>query len=203
MRRITSCVSALAVAMGIGLSGCVDQQTPMEPEISPESAGPFFSYQPAPGFDVVRRTHALTQSVIGVGTVGPKGGKIRLKAAGIVLDIPRGALRANTEITVTAPAGDALAFTFEPHGLVFRKPATISLKWKHTTAAAALTDLLEAGGRGHPRGGALRLDAFMGVYFEGDVSRGVEPLEILDIFLKKKKLLFTIGHFSGYAVAGG
>ena len=208
MRRIFSWVNALVLAVGIGLSGCFDQQTPLEPETYPEVSRPFFSYQPAPGFDALRRTSPLTERVSVTRAIGPEGGEIELEEAGIVLHIPEGALDARTEITVTALAGDAVAFTFSPHGLLFLKPATIRLDVEGTTAEEALEDFLESSTHDEDDddeddNGLLRLHAFLGVYFVGDPSNGVvQPLEILETFLDDDEIIFRIEHFSGYAVVG-
>ena len=213
MRRTFRCVNAIALALAvvIGLAACADQQTPFEPEVaSPEVSAPFFSHQPAPGFDVLRRTTPLARSVSITQTVGRGGGEIELEGAGIVLDIPSGALDARTEITITAPAGDAVAFTFSPHGLAFMKAATIRLDAENTTAEQTLEDLKdyfeahESDGDDDDDGdGLLLLDAFLGVYFAGDLTNGVEPLEILQTFLDDDDIIFRIGHFSGYAIVGG
>ena len=195
MPRIFRCVKALALVGAIGLSGCGDRQMPMAPDTSPQVLRPFFSQQPAPGFDVLRRTRPLRKDVSSTKAIGVKGGTIKLKGAGFVLEIPKGALKAKTEITVTAAAGDAIAFTFSPHGLPFLKPATIRLHVPGTRAEEALAHLLASNGR-------IPLPTFKGIYFVGDVSGGVQPLEILETFLEKKQIIFLIGHFSGYAVVG-
>ena len=209
MRRSFRCVNAIALAVVIGLSACADQQTSFGPEVaSPEVSGPFFSHQPAAGFSVLRWTSPLERSVTITRTVGRRGGKIKLKEVGIVLDIPKRALDAKTEITITAPAGDAVAFTFSPYGLRFLKPATIRLDVEGTTAEEAFEHFLESRksqkSRKNDEGGEspVSLDAFLGVYSVGDLFNGVQPLEILETFLDDDKIAFQIGHFSGYAVAG-
>jgi len=187
MRRMFSCVIPLAVATVIGLSACADQPSPFDLEVAgPQVFAPFFSEQPAEGFTVLRRTKPLSRSVSVTETVGAKGGKIKLKAAGVTLEIPAGALSANTTISITAPAGNAVAFEFSPHGLLFGTPASIRLDVKGTTAE-----------------GATDSDAYAGVYFVGDVSGAVQPLEVLTTYLDGKQIVFDILHFSGYAVAGG
>ena len=177
----------LALAVVIGLAACADQQSPFDLEVTgPEVLAPFFSEQPADGFTVLRRTKPLSRSVSVTQTVGAKGGKIKLKGAGLTLDIPKGALGGNTVITITAPAGNVVAFTFSPHGLSFGKPASILLDVKGTTAE-----------------GTDGSDTYSGVYFVGDVSGPVEPLEVLQTSFDGKRIIFAIEHFSGYAVAGG
>ncbi len=203
MRRIFTWVGSVILVVGIGLSGCTDQQMPTEPDDGGRVSGPFFSYEPAPGFDVLRRTAPLAASVSRTRVIGRKGGKIKLDDAGLVLDIPKGALTGPTRITVTAPAGDAVAFTFEPHGLRFQKPATLSLSTKGTAAEGVAPGSSEADDDHEKGDGRPGLNAFLGVYFVGDATGAVDPLELLETSLHKDKILIEIGHFSGYAVAGG
>ena len=154
MRRMFSCVIPLAVAIVIGLSACADQPSPFDLEVAgPQVFAPFFSKQPAEGFTVLRRTKPLSRSVSVTETVGAKGGKIKLKAAGVTLEIPAGALSANTTISITAPAGNAVAFQFSPHGLQFGTPASIRLDVKGTTAEGATDSDGPRGSRG--RGSTL------------------------------------------------
>jgi hypothetical protein len=66
-------------------------------------------------------------------TVGAAGGSV--SAPGAVLDIPAGALAADTAISITPNAGAipsgytglSQLYSFEPDGTVFQKPATITL----------------------------------------------------------------------------
>ena len=204
MRRIFRCVHATALVVVVGLSACVDQPVPFEPEVaSPEVSGPFFNHQPAPGFSVLRWAEPLESSVSITRTVGRRGGEIELDEVGLVLKIPRGALAARTSITVTALAGDAVAFTFSPHGLVFLEPSTIRLDVEGTTTGEAFGHFLESLESDDDDDGPLLLDAFLGVYCVGDLSNGAEPLETLQTFLEDDQVSFRIGHFSGYALAGG
>jgi hypothetical protein len=203
MRRIFTWVGTVILVFVIGLSGCTDQQLPTEPDDGGGISGPFFSYEPAPGFDVLRRTAPLAASVSRTRVIGRKGGKIKLEDAGFVLVIPKGALTGKTRITVTAPAGDAVAFTFEPHGLRFRKPATIRLSARGTTAESVVRGLSGADDDHEQGDGRPGLSAFLGVYFVGDTAGGVDPIELLETTLHKDKILIEIWHFSGYAVAGG
>jgi hypothetical protein len=187
MRRILSCVNAIALAVVVGLSACVDQQAPFGPEVGGSDVSlPFFSQQPADGFTVLRRTKPLSRRVTVTQTVGASGGTIKLRGAGVTLEISAGALSANTAITITAPSGNVVAFEFSPHGLRFGAAASIRLDIKGTTAE-----------------GAKDSDAYAGVYFVGDMSAAVQPLELLRTHLDGRQIVFDIEHFSGYAVAGG
>ena len=154
------------------------------------------------GFAVLRRTKPLSQSVSVTQTVGAQGGTIKLKDAGVTLEIPAGALSANTAITITAPSGNAVAFTFVPHGLLFATPASLHLDVKGTTAEAELKELIDWVKKNKIKD-PVALDAYAGVYFVGDVSGPVQPQELLETSLVGNQIVFDIEHFSGYAVAGG
>lgn len=186
MRRIAGGIGALFATLVIFLAGCGDQPTPFEPEAFSGVQRPFFSVVPAPGFDVLLRDKALKRDEVRSSVIGAKGGTIELKKAGVTLVIPRGALSTKTRITVTAPAGRAVAFIFAPHGLQFHKPAIIRVKTKGTNAE----DLSS-------------FDSLIGVYFAGDVGSGVTPLEIIETRIERNEIVLLIDHFSGYAIAGG
>lgn len=215
MRRILSRMTLLVVAVGVGLFGCTGDRLPMEPDVPQALQVPFFSIAPAEGFDVLRRTTPLAEEVSRTETIGPEGGRINLE--GVTLVIPSGALTSETEITVTAPAGDAVVFLFGPHGLQFRRPALIRVDVEGTTAEDELEGLAsdddddeeddeddeEDSDDDDDGDGPLNLEAFLGVFFVGDVGQGVEPLEIIETFLSDDQIIFSIDHFSGYAVASG
>jgi len=192
MRRTVEFAAAFALAASAALAGCTDQTLPLEPANG--NAESFFTQAPAPGFDVLRRNAPLTAAVSATGVIGPEGGEIALQGAGISLVVPPGALSESTEITVHAPIGDAVAFQFAPHGLVFDVPASIQVDSRMTNADRFLDET--------ERGGSP-LDHIMGVYFTGDPGVGVEPLENLEAYFRDGSIVFDIGHFSGYACASG
>ncbi len=141
---------------------------------------------------LLKRTEPLSETVSASAVIGPRGGKIQIKGAGIRVDFPRGAVSAPTLIKVTALRGDNVAYMFEPHGLVFSAPVTISQSL-HGTAAwkTSLADELQ------------------GSYFERLL---VDPSETFARSLEKRlgklkdsrsRLEFSIEHFSGYMVSTG
>ncbi len=76
--------------------------------------------------------------------VGPAGGSVTV--GDLTVSIPQSALAAETTITVTSTAGPGPAgasrfskvFTFEPAGLTFRAPATVSFGFAGDAAKAAV-----------------------------------------------------------------
>ena len=208
---------ALALAAGLAAAGCSDIRTPTESPPDPIQPQPFFSYAPATGFDALRRHEPLLTDVSTSQVIGVEGGEIVIPTAGVSLVVPALALSADTQITVTALAGDAVAFEFAPHGLQFLVPAAIRVRVEGTEAEDELEDLLEDTSSGHDRDDdeedlddldsgsfVVPLNSFIGVYFEGDPSLGVvEPLERIDTFLQDGHIVFPIQHFSGYVTASG
>ena len=141
----------------------------------------------------VHREASLNASVTWSFDVGAEGAVSRNHATGLTITIPPGALGARTRITVTAIAGAALAYRFEPHGLQFAAPVEL---------------------RQSLNGLKIRRDVFgfprlIGGYFAEDapavdVATGtVRVTEIMPVWLdgKSKTIRLEIRHFSGYTVA--
>ena len=133
------------------------------------------------------RLDALVRSF----TVGmDSGSTLELPEVGLVVQVPKGAIpTAQMTITITALPGLAVAYSFEPHGTVFRKPLIVQQN-------LALTSW--AGNTGL---------SFLGAgYFANDNQ--VNPLtgtvllnELLPANLIGTRLRFAIQHFSGYMVS--
>ena len=126
-------------------------------------------------------------------TIGTERGRLEIAEAGVTIVVPEGALDAPVRITVTALAGEHMAFDLQPHGLRFLRPATIEVDVNRTEAADGLrtTD------------GAVDVERFLGVLFEGDPTLGVEPLETLPAYRKGGTVAFDGAYFRGYVCATG
>ena len=154
------------------------QQLAAEPELMP----------------VLKRTTPLDHAVSASITVAGNGGVLRLPEAGLQVVIPRNALPNSgpVTITVTAVAGDAVAYEFEPHGVVFAQPL------------AATQELAETSWDGHT--GRTTLEA---AYFAGaenlDVPNGTARISELfpTLVATGRKLHWDIPHFSGYVIVTG
>ncbi len=201
MRRMFGWTATLAVTAALAVAGCTDVQAPT----APLAVKPFFSYEPAPGFDVVRREVALANDMSTSRMIGPEGGMLQIPEAGVTLAIPAGALLTDVEISMTALKGDAVAFEFQPHGIYFQVPPEIRVAVEGTKAeswwfwswlSTSSTNWLET---------SLPLGEFLGVYFDGDPGAGeaVDPLESIPARLEYGEVVFPIRHFSGYACASG
>jgi hypothetical protein len=169
-------------------TACSDLPTAPEPELVPQNGlvGDLLGVVTGTVTGVVKLAGAILSPVfereqplrydeVVTQTVGRDGGVIRLPRAGLTVTIPRGALTANTRITVTAPEGDLYGYEFAPHGLEFRKPVTLT---QEVTT---------------PEGG---LEA---IYFDGELQPTVQVLEVLPVTSSRSTASFRIEHFSGYA----
>jgi hypothetical protein len=125
---------------------------------------------------VLNRSEPLRRDEVVSATIGRNGGTIRLPNAGLTVTIPRGALNANTRITVTAPAGDLMGYEFAPHGLQFERPVTLTQEITRREAA----------------------DGLEGIYFEGELQPTVTVLEVRPVTISREHAVFRIDHFSGY-----
>jgi hypothetical protein len=136
---------------------------------------------------VVKRSSPLPTEETVTKTIGSAGGTIYLPRAGLTVTIPKYALSSNTDITVTAPAGNLMGYHFAPHGLVFNKPVT--LKPSLSNAEIGLL--------------ANLLNQPTGAYFEGELRPIVSVLELLPLNLNALfgYTTFNIKHFSGYVIA--
>lgn len=140
---------------------------------------------------VLQRDVPLAAPITASRTVGFFGGTIAIPQAGLSVYVPVGAVLRTTTITVTAPAGSAVAYEFSPHGTRFLVPLIVTQRLDGTAHEGIPTSSLFA------------------AYFEdlSDLSLGsvVAPVtEILNVVLAGSNTVrFPIGHFSGYLVATG
>jgi hypothetical protein len=66
--------------------------------------------------------------------IGPDGGSLSLPGSDFTMNIPSGALSAQTTITVVSKAGRHVAYEMLPHGLRFLKPVTAVQGLQNTAA---------------------------------------------------------------------
>ena len=180
---------ALAIAATCAATACGDRLS-TEPPVTSSLESTAARSDAVVG--LLKRTRPLKEAMSASRVIGPKGGKILLPQAGVRIDFARGAVMVPTRITITALKGDNVAYTFEPHGLVFAAPLPLTQSLKETPAWK--THLAEE----------LR-----GSYFERLVvdstgtyaqSRERRPTRLKDA---KEVLEFSIEHFSGYMVSTG
>jgi hypothetical protein len=123
-----------------------------------------------------------------------RGGTITLPTAGLTVTVPVGAIPTGTlTITVRAHAGKSVAYDFQPHGVVFAKPLTLTqdlgkTSWKQ-----------------------LGNVTLYGGYYPGEVDDASSlatitesfPIRITTDGKKATRASFDIWHFSGYVLSTG
>jgi hypothetical protein len=140
---------------------------------------------------VVKRNTPLAAPISASATIGIFGGQISIPAAGIKVIVPALAVTSPTTITVTAVAGDQVAYEFQPHGIQFLTPLLVTQNLNGTNAASSLLQLGLKGGY-FANLSDLNPSAGSGI---------VSELLGVSINLLSKTVTFPVFHFSGYLVA--
>lgn len=146
---------------------------------------------------VLRRIVPVRSDLVQTVVIGPAGGEIRVAGAGLSVHFPAGAVAAPTSITVTAHAGWQVAYDFQPHGLQFAQPVTITQNLRGTLAQWAPSLL--------PRLEGDYYDDSTGSPFLDPWNLVAAVKEHLPSTVDRRALMlrFDIHHFSGYLVSSG
>lgn len=146
---------------------------------------------------LVRRDVHLDDDVSATATITPEGGFLTLREAGLLLYFPSGAVSHSIAITATARKGNRVVYDFQPHGLTFATPIYVA-------QSLAATELDTQRGKKTPDVWAGYLD-HDDADLHGDGSARFS--ETFDVFFqgtgRNALAVFTITHFSGYAMASG
>lgn len=186
--------SSLLVAAAVVLSACSPDSasSPLAPAASVER----------PSLEVVRPPvlastldrHMSLDGILWVTQViGPEGGEFKIKAAGLKVEVPAGAVSEPTLFTAVALPGDAYAYAFGPHGKQFAKP----LHMQQDLPNKALDRL--------PHGTRLEIAYFASTSQLDQTVGEVVVNEFLPVAVdvKRSKLTWDVSHFSGYVVSSG
>jgi hypothetical protein len=144
--------------------------------------------------NVVTRDTPLPASLSTSVVIGLFGGRLSLPGAGLSVVVPPLAVASPTRITVTAVAGNQVAYEFEPHGTHFLVPLVVTQSLVGTSALsggllpkpvsaayfASLSDL-------DPLGGTALVSELLGT----------------TVSLLTRTATFPVFHFSGYLIATG
>ena len=136
-----------------------------------------------------KRATTLAQDITVSGVIGPEGGAIRIKETGFNVIFPARAVDRPVTITVTAKAGNLLAYEFQPHGMKFNMPVKITQRLFGVDKSSPLTSV------------------FLGYYPDPttlDPATGTAVItEAIpaEVALSDDLIRTTIWHFSGYLVA--
>lgn len=139
----------------------------------------------------IARDVPIGRSVATQIVVAPTGGSYTLPG-GLRITAPAGLFDTATTLTVTALPGRAVAYDFQPHGLVFRKPLMMQQELRGTNWASRGATALEVG------------------YFESTADLSLTDgrariREFLPVVLDPQtpRVHFEVHHFSGYMVTWG
>jgi hypothetical protein len=110
--------------------------------------------------------------------IGPRGGTIQV--SGYTLKVPAGALQRDVLITAVAPRGSVNLVEFQPQGLQFSRPASLTMSYANCGLI----------------GGLLPHH----IAYTDNSLKILQLLPALDDLLRQTATA-SIGHFSGYAVA--
>lgn len=136
----------------------------------------------------VERATALAADVTWSFTAGPEGAISRNDEAGLTIIIPAGALASTETITVTALAGDPIAYRFAPH-LEFESAVRLVQDLSHI----------------RPRSWVH----LVGAHFSGDYLEFINGVAVVTeqvpaiISTFQGTLRFDVRHFSGWIVGSG
>ena len=78
----------------------------------------------------------VTQSYTTTKAIGPMGGTIKVGPHSLV--IPPDALTSTLFITATAPKGKVVEVEFQPHGLKFRRPTSLTMSYRDCNLVSQL-----------------------------------------------------------------
>jgi hypothetical protein len=194
--RIGRALALAALAAGVAVA-CAPERAPLAPAAraartelvaapTVDGATKLVSWR-APA---LRRANALREDVTVGATIGPRGGRLAIPEAGFALDIPAGAVAAPTAFTVTALAGDLLAYEFGPSGSNF------------PVALRATQDLRDTQARKLRKGTTLNLGYFQ-TPADLDVAAGTANVaQEMRGTVDQSGRYLTVGipHFSGWLI---
>jgi hypothetical protein len=191
--------SFLLLSAILAATACGDREltTPTPPAV--RSTVPFATATSniVTGVRILKRTKSLKASLTTFAVIGPAGGSLSIRAAGVEVTFARGAVSKPTRITLTAIEGTDVAYEFQPHGLKFSAPVVVRQDLKKTTAESD----------------ALLAASLQGSYFEGPLAANLIGTHDVYAHIKEGRkaklsaanrfLEFTIEHFSGYVTSTG
>ena len=195
MRAVT--MRLLAVASLFTVASC-DSATAPTPTPASNSASKLLLSSPTT-VTVVTRNTPLPAPVSASATIGIFGGQIKVPGTGLRVVVPALALSKTTKITVTAVAGNQVAYEFEPHGIRFLTPLLVTQDLTNTSAAnsSGLLNTVLSGGL---------VAGYFSSLSDLNPSAGtalVSELLGVALNLSSKSATFSVFHFSGYLVAMG
>jgi hypothetical protein len=187
--------SVLTAALAMLAAGCGATDNPAAPrEVTPAPSAPSQSLLGtllnAPQVvSPVNRNTPLKAPISVQRTIGVLGGVIVVPGTGLTIVVPPLAVARNTNFTVTALAGSALAYDFGPHGTKFTLPLVLTQDLHNTDAAK--------------RGLLSSLNLKLGYFPDATKITSVTELLTVTVGLPTQTAVATVWHFSGYIWASG
>lgn len=180
---------AAVVLVAATLAACSPDAT--QPSSLITTGGPSLGLSdPALVVDVLQRSEPLLHNFAATALIGRGGGIIRLPEAGFTMTFPPNSVRLPTPITVVAVPGTAVAYLFQPHGLVFQRAPTIMQDLRGTEAFLNPSLLGELEGAYFPDAGMLN-----------GLTAIVRETRPTTVDVNGWKMRFDVEHFSGYTAS--
>jgi len=184
----TLVTAALAVAAAAGCSGdAATAPTGLDPALRKEIVNP-----PVLASILIRTRPILFLQKTSA-TIGPDGGSLSLPGAGLKVVIPAGALARNTRISVSAYPGLLVAYGFEPHGIRFQAPLSVTQDLTYTLPLSLV------GGTGY-EGGYVADESTLD---QNSAQALVDEFVPTSVASDGKSVSIAVSHFSGYIIATG
>jgi hypothetical protein len=196
MMRLRSFTSfAIAATAMLLASGCADNLAAPKSEVASPEGLPQESLNSLLGLVLpspktitpVLRTTALRNDVTVSKTIGVLGGTITVPEAGLTIVVPPLAVAKSTPFRITARAGDAVAYEFEPHGTKFTLPLVVTQNLRNVKVDKNL----------------LGLGLSLGYFPDSKQPTSVTELLNVNVDLLGQTAISTVWHFSGYIYASG
>ena len=210
--RTTRRIVTLAALGGL-MAACAPDSAPLGPTAAPEAPAPLLGGLLGGVVGVVGGVVGVVVDVVAVLTtpilapittrtatisgeqkiayIGQFGGTITLPNSGLTVVVPAGAVSGTTKFTITAPAGNAVAYDFQPHGIKFAVPLVVTQDLSKVNFSFSSGQTLRAGYFGQ---GSLDLTQNTALVSE------VFPVTFNST---RTRATFKIGHFSGYMMSTG
>lgn len=180
---------AAALLAVTALAACAPDSTQPSGLIS--TSGPSLDlFDPPMVVDVLQRSEPLVHNFAATAMIGRGGGILRIPEAGFSMTFPPNAVRVPTSITVVAVPGTAVAYLFQPHGLVFHNAPVITQELRGTEAFRNPALLGELEGAYFPEAGLL-----------SGLTAIVRETRPTTVDLSGWRMRFNVHHFSGYAAS--
>ena len=197
VRSLAAVVSMVAVSVTLAACGATDSTAPTTPAASAMKAAPADAANAdllttllggAQTINPVHRSTPLAKSITVSKNIGILGGTIAIPDAGVSIVVPPLAMASTKTISVTAMAGDKVAYEFAPHGLKFLLPLVMTQNMSKTDASGGLLGLL---------------DLKVGYFPDSSKPTSVTELLGVQVNVLNQTAITTLWHFSGYIFAGG